>query len=122
MKFLTSEQIAHILQVNKMTVYREIKRGKLKSYKFGKELRIRNSDFEAYLQDAYQAAQQSIAVQHSCITPTSSKTIERGKMAQQTASKKPNRTANRPSRTKIVKKATLKKVVKSQSNFSKQSK
>lgn len=88
MNFLTPEQIAQTLQITKMTVYREIKRGNLKAYKFGKELRIRNSDFETYLRNAYQAAQQSMVSQRSCIAPQLQKAAKTGKTAKKTASKK----------------------------------
>lgn len=112
MNFLTPEQVANILQVSKMTVYREIKRGKLKSYKFGKELRIRNSDFEAYLQDAYQAAQKSMVSQHSCIAPIKPKTAIRGKMTQQTASRKSVRAKSRTVRIKTPNKKVVKRTTK----------
>ena len=88
MNFLTPEQIAQTLQITKMTVYREIKRGNLKAYKFGKELRIKNSDFEAYLHNAYHAAQQSMTSQRSCITPQPQKAAKTGKTAKKTAPKK----------------------------------
>lgn len=100
MNFLTPEQIAKILQINKMTVYREVKRGNLKACKFGKELRIRDTDFEAYLHSAYQAAKESAHKQRSCITPARPKTAGKAKTAKQTASNKTVRTEIKPSKPK----------------------
>jgi len=100
MNFLTPEQIAKILQINKMTVYREVKRGNLKAYKFGKEFRIRDTDFEKYLHSAYQAAQQSAHEQRSCITPAHPKTAREAKTAKQTVSNKTIITQIKPSKTK----------------------
>jgi putative molybdopterin biosynthesis protein len=44
------EEIANILQVTKMTVYRYIKAKKIKAYKIGKEIRIDGSDFQDFLE------------------------------------------------------------------------
>lgn len=44
------EEIADILQVTKMTVYRYIKAKKIKAYKIGKEIRIDGSDFQDFLE------------------------------------------------------------------------
>lgn len=44
------EEIADILQVTKMTVYRYIKAKKIKAYKIGKEIRIDGSDFQIFLE------------------------------------------------------------------------
>lgn len=46
--FYLTEEIAEMLRVSKMTIYRHIKSGKLKAYKFGKDWRISNEDFEAF--------------------------------------------------------------------------
>lgn len=45
------EEIADILQVTKMTVYRYIKAKKIKAYKIGKEIRIDGSDFQNFLEN-----------------------------------------------------------------------
>lgn len=50
--FFTREQVAQILQVNPMTVYRMIQRGQLKAYKFGTDLRISEKDFNQFLQQS----------------------------------------------------------------------
>ena len=47
--FYTIEDIARLLKVSKMTVYRYIKADKIPAYKFGKELRIKPKDFEMFL-------------------------------------------------------------------------
>lgn len=49
-KLYKVEEIAEILQVTKMTVYRYIKAKKIKAYKIGKEIRIDGADFEAFLE------------------------------------------------------------------------
>mgnify|MGYP000110705478 FL=1 len=46
----TVEQVAEILQVTKMTVYRYIKAKKIKGYKIGKEIRIDGTDFKNFLE------------------------------------------------------------------------
>lgn len=48
-EFLTIEQVAKLLQVSKMTIYRYIKAKKLKAYKIGKEFRIEKSNIDNFL-------------------------------------------------------------------------
>ncbi len=48
-EFYKAEDLADLLQVNIMTIYRYIKAGRLKAYKFGKEFRIDKKDFEDFL-------------------------------------------------------------------------
>jgi len=48
-EFYTAQEVADILKVNIVTVYRYIKAGKLVAYKFGKEFRIENNDFKNFL-------------------------------------------------------------------------
>ncbi len=48
-KFLTVEEMASILKVVPMTVYRYLKAGKLQAYKFGKEYRVYESDFKDFV-------------------------------------------------------------------------
>ena len=50
--FYTAQDIADKLQVNVMTIYRYIRAGKLKAYKFGKEYRINDAEFSAFLEAA----------------------------------------------------------------------
>lgn len=49
-EFYTAEELAEKLRVNIMTIYRYIKAGKLKAYKFGKEFRIDTKEFNRFLQ------------------------------------------------------------------------
>lgn len=49
-EFLTPIEIANILKVNKLTVYRYIKSNKIKAYKIGNDLRIDKQDFEDFLE------------------------------------------------------------------------
>lgn len=48
-EFYTAEELAKKLRVNIMTIYRYIKAGKIKAYKFGKEFRVEKSEFESFL-------------------------------------------------------------------------
>lgn len=50
--FYTREQVAKILQVTPMTVYRYINNGKLKAYNIGSDLRISEADFNQFLQNS----------------------------------------------------------------------
>jgi putative molybdopterin biosynthesis protein len=47
--FLTAQEAAGILKVNIMTIYRYIKAGKLKAYKLGKDFRIKEKDFNKFI-------------------------------------------------------------------------
>jgi excisionase family DNA binding protein len=51
-EFYTAEELADILKVNIMTIYRYIKAGKLEAYKFGKEFRIGKSEFDKFLNNS----------------------------------------------------------------------
>ncbi|WP_169081434.1 helix-turn-helix transcriptional regulator [Paenibacillus sp. PL91] len=48
----TTEEIAKLLKISKLTVYDLIKRGELPSYRVGKQMRVDPSDLEAYKQRA----------------------------------------------------------------------
>jgi excisionase family DNA binding protein len=48
-QFYTAKDLADRLGVNIMTIYRYIKSGRLKAFKFGKEFRISFKEFEAFL-------------------------------------------------------------------------
>ena len=48
-EFYKAEELAEVLQVNIMTIYRYIKAGKLQAYKIGKEYRIDKKTFEDFL-------------------------------------------------------------------------
>lgn len=51
-EFLTVEEIAKILKVTKMTIYRYIKAGKLTAYKIGKDFRISKETLDNFLKQA----------------------------------------------------------------------
>jgi putative molybdopterin biosynthesis protein len=48
--FYKAEELAEVLQVNIMTIYRYIKSGKLNAYKIGKEYRIDKKTFDDFLE------------------------------------------------------------------------
>lgn len=48
-KFYTVQQLAELLQVTKMTIYRLIQRGELPYYAIGRLMRFRQSDVEEFL-------------------------------------------------------------------------
>lgn len=49
-QFYTAQELADMLKVNIMTIYRYIKAGKLEAYKFGKEFRVEKSVWEKFLE------------------------------------------------------------------------
>ena len=48
-EFLTPKEIAEKLKVNKVTIYRYIKAGKISAYKIGKDIRVKTEEFEKFL-------------------------------------------------------------------------
>lgn len=48
-EFLTVQEVANILKVTKMTIYRYIKAGKITAYKVGKDFRINKEEFDKFL-------------------------------------------------------------------------
>lgn len=48
-EFYKAEDIAELLEVNIMTIYRYIKAGRLKAYKIGREFRIDKVEFNKFL-------------------------------------------------------------------------
>lgn len=48
-EFYTAFELAALLKVNVMTIYRYIKGGKLRAHKLGKEFRIARGDLESFL-------------------------------------------------------------------------
>lgn len=48
-EFYKAQDLAKLLDVNIMTIYRYIKGKKLKAYKIGKEFRIKKSEFSRLL-------------------------------------------------------------------------
>ncbi len=51
-KFYKAEDLAELLGVNIMTIYRYIKAGRLQAYKIGKEFRIDKVEFTNFLREA----------------------------------------------------------------------
>ncbi len=49
-EFYKTEDLAELLDVNIMTIYRYIKANRLKAYKIGKEYRIDNKEFKRFLE------------------------------------------------------------------------
>ena len=50
-KFLTTEQVANILQIHTLTVLRFLKSGKLKGIKLGRVYRIKESEVKEFLEE-----------------------------------------------------------------------
>lgn len=50
--FYSAHELAEKLKVNVMTIYRYIKAGKLTAYKFGKEFRITEENFQIFLNNS----------------------------------------------------------------------
>jgi excisionase family DNA binding protein len=50
-EFYTAQEVADMLKVNIMTIYRYINSGKLNAYKFGKEFRIEKDVWREFLND-----------------------------------------------------------------------
>ncbi len=48
-EFYKAEDLAKLLEVNIMTIYRYIKAKKLRAYKIGKEFRIDRAEFNKFL-------------------------------------------------------------------------
>ena len=53
-EFLTVKEVAEILKVTKMTIYRYIKAGKITAYKIGKDFRIEKAEFGKFLENIKQ--------------------------------------------------------------------
>ena len=49
--FYLVDELADKLRVNRMTIYRYIKAGKLEAHKIGKEFRIAKDEFERFLKN-----------------------------------------------------------------------
>ncbi len=47
--FYKAEDLAKLLDVNIMTIYRYIKAGRLKAHKIGRDFRIAKNEFDAFL-------------------------------------------------------------------------
>ncbi|HEU5001430.1 MAG TPA: helix-turn-helix domain-containing protein [Actinomycetota bacterium] len=56
MKLLSVAEVARVMRVSNMTVYRLIRSGTLPAQRVGNRYRVRESDVEAYLRNAYSDA------------------------------------------------------------------
>jgi excisionase family DNA binding protein len=54
-RFLTVSEVADLLRVSTMTVYRLIKAGELSAVRIGKSYRVEESAIDAYLANQYNA-------------------------------------------------------------------
>lgn len=52
-RFLTVQEVADLVRVSSMTVYRLIKAGELPAVRVGRSFRVRESDVDAYLESRY---------------------------------------------------------------------
>ena len=55
-RFLTVNEVAELLRLSDMTVYRLIKKGELPAVRIGRSYRLREDDVDAYLADRYTEA------------------------------------------------------------------
>jgi excisionase family DNA binding protein len=55
-RFLTVQEVAGMLRVSSMTVYRLIKAGDLPAVRVGRSFRVRDTDVDAYLAARYTQA------------------------------------------------------------------
>jgi len=55
-RFLTVQEVAAMMRVSAMTVYRLIKAGELAAVRVGRSYRVRDVDVDAYLQSRYTEA------------------------------------------------------------------
>jgi excisionase family DNA binding protein len=55
-RFLTVAEVASMLRVSTMTVYRLIKSGQLPAARVGKSYRVREEDVDSYLANSYTQA------------------------------------------------------------------
>lgn len=55
-KFVTVAEVAEMLRVSNMTVYRLIQAGQISSVRVGRSYRIREADVDRYLADQYTQA------------------------------------------------------------------
>jgi excisionase family DNA binding protein len=55
-RFLTVAEVADLLRVSNMTVYRLIQQGELPAVRVGRSYRLRSEDVDAFLSAQYQSA------------------------------------------------------------------
>jgi putative molybdopterin biosynthesis protein len=59
--FYDVRQLADLLNVNKMTIYRLVERGDLRAYRIGRALRFRPSEVEEFLANQQTDAERSVS-------------------------------------------------------------
>ncbi len=52
-RFLTVQEVADLMRVSSMTIYRLIKAGELPAVRVGRSFRVRDTDVDAYLESRY---------------------------------------------------------------------
>jgi len=50
-KFYTPKEVASLLKVSYMTIFRWIKAGKIEAYKFGKQYRIKKDELDKFINE-----------------------------------------------------------------------
>jgi len=60
-EIMTVEQVADYLQLNKLTIYKYLREGRLPASKLGKSYRIRKSDVDWFLDKAKQGPRRAAA-------------------------------------------------------------
>lgn len=55
-RFLTVQEVADLMRVSSMTVYRLIKSNELSAVRVGRSFRVRQEDVDGYLQQSYTQA------------------------------------------------------------------
>lgn len=55
-RFLTVQEVADLMRVSSMTVYRLIKSGDLRAVRVGRSFRVREDDVNTYLETSYTQA------------------------------------------------------------------
>jgi excisionase family DNA binding protein len=55
-RFLTVQEVADVLRISSMTVYRLIKNGDLPAARIGKSFRVREDDLDAFIAKQYTEA------------------------------------------------------------------
>lgn len=55
-RFLTVQEVADLMRVSSMTVYRLIKSGEMRAVRVGRSFRVRQEDVDQYLEASYTQA------------------------------------------------------------------
>lgn len=74
-EIMTVEQVADYLQLNKLTVYKYLREGRLPASKLGKSYRIRKSDVDWFLDRAKQGPRRPAAAERRGGRPQPARTL-----------------------------------------------